>query len=121
MADVIFRGVKNPENCSECFFWSICPCLADFDDYSSILDAVSDGDLVRHEGCPIYPLPEGHGRLIDADAVCKDIVLYRDVETCEAERGNNTQHLERAYGANETLCIVCDAPTIIPAEGGGGE
>lgn len=68
MAELIFRGVKNPANCSECFFWSICPCLADFDDYSAILDAVHDGNLVRHEKCPVSPLPEGHGNLIDMDA-----------------------------------------------------
>lgn len=74
MADVIFRGVKFHKNCSECFFGPICPCLTDYDDYSSILDAVSDGNLVRHEECPVFPLPEGHGRLIDADALRKYIL-----------------------------------------------
>lgn len=98
MAELIFRGVKNPANCSECFFWSICPCLADFDDYSAILDAVHDGNLVRHEECPIVPLPKGHGRLGDLDALEKELAF------------------DYAYAAAK----VChNAPTIAPAEGGG--
>lgn len=104
MADVIFRGVKNPANCSECFFWAICPCLADFDDYSAILDAVHDGNLVRHEECPVSPLPEGHGRLIDADAL-----RTRMYETMDYQDLYLPIHFEMCMG---------DVPTIIEAEGG---
>lgn len=101
MSDLIFRGVKNPANCSECFFWSICPCLADFDDYSAILDSVHDGKLVRHEECPFVPLPEGHGRLIDADRL--GVVL--------------SKNFGWTAGANVMQQLIDAAPTIIEADG----
>jgi len=98
MSEVVFRGVKYPANCADCFFWPICPCLEDFDDYYAILDAVHDGDLVRHEECPVSQIPEGHGRLIDADAL-----LERLIKT------------SRYFGLKFDIDA---APTIIPAEGG---
>jgi hypothetical protein len=108
MADILIRGMEMPtEQRVEVLIFK-SGHVAYYDVYGRYIGQAK-----------AVPLPEKHGRLIDADVVCKDIVLYRDVETWEAERGNDTQHLERAYGANETLCIVCDAPTIIPAEGGG--
>lgn len=103
MADVIFRGVKIPENCAECFFWSICPCLADFDDYSSILDAVSDGDLVRHEECPVSPIPEGHGRIVDAAEIL--------------EKANNSPWFDGDV-AELGLLLGSEVTTIVPSEGG---
>ena len=47
----------------------------------------------RHSDCPIRPLPEKHGRLIDADALCED----------------------RVSNDNVVICAKC-APTIIEAE-----
>lgn len=103
MADVIFRGVKNPANCSECFFWAICPCLADFDDYSAILDAVHDGNLVRHEECPVSPLPEGHVELIDKAEAYDRIA--------EQEGGNYIDMDSVGKGLEE--CQI-----VVPTEGG---
>ena len=117
MADILIRGMEMPENCRECRFAGFGGIRCELNVCMFSGESQSLLSYERMSKCPLVPLPEKHGRLGDLDAVCKDIVLYRDVETCEAERGNNTQHLERAYGANETLCIVCDAPTIIPAEG----
>jgi hypothetical protein len=101
MSEVVFRGVKYPANCADCFFWPICPCLEDFDDYYAILDAVHDGDLVRHEECPVSQIPEGHGDLIDREALMKKgIELDWSVQRWVQE------------------VDIFTAPTIVPAEGG---
>lgn len=119
MSQLIFRGVKNPANCSECFFWSICPCLADFDDYSAILDAVHDGNLVRHEECPVSPLPQDHGRLGDLTEIEKKLQKTLD--------GMGDRWLSSPTLMAQRVAIVADlkkvkeAPTIIPAEGGGAQ
>lgn len=64
----------------------------------------------RLEDCPLIPLPEGHGDLIDRDALLNegaDISDGYDVGGfCEAtEWGYSTKMIE-------------NAPTIVPAEGG---
>lgn len=50
------------------------------------------------------PLPEGHGRLIDADALREDWL----------ENGEN----EHVYDTNAMLYSIDNSPTIVPAEGG---
>ena len=52
----------------------------------------------RGENCPLIPLPEGHGRLIDADALMNNIgdVPYK----------------------GSVRRVLMSAPTIVPAEGG---
>lgn len=111
MADLIFRGVKIPANCSECSFWSICPCLAEFDDYTAILDAVHDGNLVRHEKCPVSPIPEGHGRLIDAER-------FRVILCRLKERQNDDV---ATHALNWAIECLDKMDTIVPAEGGTDE
>lgn len=55
----------------------------------------------RHEDCPIIcQLPEGHGRLVDADK------LADDMKARKAFFGR----------LSDPQCLVEDAPTIIPAE-----
>ena len=52
----------------------------------------------------VVPLPEGHGRLIDADALREDWL----------ENGEN----EHVYDTNAMLYSIDNSPTIVPAEGG---
>ena len=49
----------------------------------------------RMESCPFVPVPE-HGRLIDADKLFARVTDY--------------------YGTSYTIDMICEAPTIIPAE-----
>ena len=50
---------------------------------------------------PLVPLPEGHGKLVDADAIMTNLgdVLYK----------------------GSVRRVLMSAPTIVPAEGGGEE
>lgn len=51
----------------------------------------------RGENCPLVPLPEGHGRLGDLDALQKEF--------------------KKSHGG-KILMLIDTAPTIVPAEGG---
>lgn len=50
----------------------------------------------RLEDCPLIPLPEGHGRCIDADALQEEFKKFHD---------------------GKRLMLIDTAPTIVPAEG----
>ena len=103
MADLIIRGVKMPDGCDNCglsYFeigetndGELCTVLMCYIMNQGTNVAVYDGN--RPSWCPIVPLPDGHGRLIDADAID---TTYSDPEVIETLR---------------------EAPTVIPAEGGG--
>ena len=57
----------------------------------------------RDDACPLVPLPEGHGRLVDADALMSDISFFD---------GGNWHY---GYSVKQ----IQYAPTILEAEGGG--
>ena len=58
--------------------------------------------IKRHKDCPLIEVPDGHGRLIDADALREEWL----------ENGEN----EYVYDTNSFLDSIDDAPTIIPAD-----
>lgn len=109
---VLIRGMEMPKNCGECERWCICKCVADFDDFESICNAVEDGDLVRDENCPLIEVPP-HGRLIDADELKENIT-----EEAINLRMNGLKGTPRST-ENQRWAIarLDEAPTIIEAEG----
>jgi len=97
MAELIIRGMEMPESCFD------CPI---FDNFCQERCGVT-GTLVYGEidpqretlpDCPLIPLPEGHGRLIDADGLQEEFKKSHD---------------------GKRLMLIDTAPTIVPAEGGG--
>lgn len=106
MADLVIRGMEMPETCGLCQL-----CLDD----SRICNGYCMffhrrvNMMERDKNCPIIPLPEGHGRLIDAEA-------YVD-------------YMQNRYDNNEITngdwidfrLSLKDQPTIVPAEGGTDE
>lgn len=89
MADVLIRGMEMPIGCFYCpigaeqyFTGSIrCPLLG---------KAVGYFDEVKNKrdmNCPLDPLPEGHGRLIDADACHSPEDLNNEPTIVPAEGG----------------------------------
>lgn len=108
---VIVKGMKMPKNCNECDFchWSnlhqtgICDRCGD---EPVCPDYGTDYRRTRARFCPLVELPEKHGRLIDAN------VLIEELKGC---------HLPGAPYVDAGISIaigkVCDAPTIIEAEG----
>ena len=90
---IIIQGMEMPESCYECDF-----AYQDQDSEHNvewICAALHRNAQMyeRREDCPLLPLPEKHGRLIDADALF-----------------NGEHNLYSWYEIDE-------APTVIPAEG----
>ena len=93
MADLVIRGMKMPETCGLCLL-----CLDD----SRICNGYCMffhrrvNMMERDKNCPIIPLPEGHGRLGDLDALQEEFKKSHD---------------------GKRLMLIHTAPTIVPAEG----
>lgn len=133
MADILIRGMEMPESCFECvttnsFFRNLhCDKLEGMSGFVGSLPHKND----RHPNCPLVPLPEKYGRLIDADA------LYERAASLDAQALDYVAKLIERDGdeistewkiwsailAERTAFKhdVFDAPTIIPAEGGENE
>lgn len=111
MADVIIRGLEIPESCFEClqtnsFFRNLhCDELEGVGEFVG-LPHTND----RHPNCPLGFLPEGHGKIIDADAIW----------------GNMTEDQARAFQRGlasdvDLFEILEAANAIVPAEKGNDE
>ena len=107
MADILIR-MEMPNNVFDCPLnsFGICNLAQDETHCDCIVDS-------HPEWCPLIPLQEGHGRLIDADA------LIDALETQDYSCAPDT--LEDWTPQDMTVAEIADithAPTIVPAEGG---
>lgn len=112
MADMIIRGIDTPESCFACvqthlFFRNLhCSELEGMSSFIGSLPHSND----RHPNCPLSSLPEGHGKIIDADAIW----------------GNMTEDQARAFQRGlasdvDLFEILEAANAIVPAEKGKDE
>ena len=96
--------MEMPENCA------VCPFVTEYSRCVFLGMYAIDEDR-RADNCPIIcQLPEGHGRLVDADAAVNDI--RNEIRESKME-GIPTDHLwlTKCWIADEDIC-----PTIVPAE-----
>lgn len=98
MADILIRGMaKMPGNCRECMFAGFGGMRHEL---NVCMFSGESQSLISHERmskCPLVPLPEGHGRLGDLDALQEEFKKSHD---------------------GKRLMLIDTAPTIVPAEGG---
>lgn len=105
MADIVIRGMEMPKTCQICRtakFDRIVGC-EEWDRLS-----IAQRMYMRSETCPLIPLPEGHGRLIDADKLTPDMGNY-------ITGGSGTvgsMCTMRGYSQRK----IDNAPTILEAE-----
>ena len=59
------RDVKFPKACEQCHFYDGLLCC--------VMDTYVHDPENKHEECPLIEIPDNHGRLIDADAMIRDI------------------------------------------------
>lgn len=122
MADILIRGMEMPKDCPHCDFAAIgyaSPMSSDCTLYCRAVDKFKDCateilkdkpyEVISHyndrpDWCPIVPLPEGHGRLVDAREVLEKADKAPWFDGDVAELG---------------LLLGSEVTTIIPAEGGG--
>lgn len=102
---VVILGMEIPEHCGECGI-EFCTKWINHD------------ARTRPKDCPLRPLPEKHGRLIDADAfktMCREAV--RDIRD-EVFLPQDIEKVRVLSEVTENLCLDLDeAPTIVEAEG----
>lgn len=109
MADVLIRGIKMPEYCYE------CPCHNGESGYCQAYKSGYLYSIERPAKCPLLPLQEGHGRLIDADALER---VCQEIADCDWNKRAAPYSWEYAY-QQFIDDEIASAPTIIEAEGGG--
>jgi hypothetical protein len=98
MPDILIRGMEMPTNVLDCPLnsFGICDLAQD----ETHCDCSQDS---RPEWCPLVPLPEGHGRLVDAREVLEkaDKASWFDGDVSELG-----------------LLLGSEVTTVVPAEGG---
>ena len=104
---VIVKGMKMPKSCGECRF------LIDNWCYTAEDNGMRLNSLTRKPSwCPLVALPEKHGRLIDGDALCEDLLKRWDIADTRKEE------LIRAVMADIATPIIVIQPTVIEEEDG---
>lgn len=81
MADIVIRGMEIPDGCHHCRFSYLDEGETNGGEPCSVImcSAMEQGtngaeyDGNRPFWCPLVPIPEGHGRLGDLDALMKNI------------------------------------------------
>ncbi len=109
---VIVKGMEMPENCGE------CRLMTDFWCYAKMVNGQPGPTFMdrRPDWCPLRPLPEKHGRLVDADALSDEYALM----TCEIHGfrieplGVGDEHAKLKFKPWR------EVPTIVEAEGHAG-
>lgn len=137
MADFIIKGMGMPKTCNECPL-NVSIYTYDGGDETCALNAW-DGyseqpKTTRHPDCPLFPLPEGHGDLVERKALnlfpdYKDVRnrIKQTIKATERDGRNITgvtiDLLKQTLVALDSLRSVrryfLNAKTIVPAEGGG--
>ena len=73
---ILIKGMRMPENCIKCpmQFGGMCYVMPAEVDESRVAPTVEDAwKQGKPDWCPLVEIPE-HGRLIDADKMCADLV-----------------------------------------------
>lgn len=100
---VYIKGMRMPENCCECGIRGYDANAEEEYCPFSLIECLSIG---RQDSCPLIALPDKHGRLGDLDALIHEL--------------NNSHYPGAPYvdaGISIAIRKVCDAPTIVEAEG----
>lgn len=103
MSDLLIKGMEMPQNCEKCD-------LKVWDEYDDVdyvcpFSGVIVLNIGRQGSCPLVEVPP-HGRLIDADA------LVKEVEDIAKELPSDSIGAERFKLFAE---FITEMPTIIPA------
>ena len=106
----VYIDMEMPKSCRKCMIsqpdgcgW-ICPII----ESKPIVDGRVNS---RHPHCPLVPVPEPHGRLIDADEF--DERIRQAGGMCEEELTEDFKD-----GVQTVLAMLKTQTTIIPAEEG---
>lgn len=111
---ILIEGINMPENCFDCpFMYGRKYCLSnskiEFNDpeYSELKR--------RHDDCPLVPVPEPHGRLIDESKI--SLAKYEQAAHDALHNGKGSILYDSGVlaGARAITQLVRRAPTVIPS------
>lgn len=113
MPDIMIKGMVLPNCCFD------CPVFDDFcQERCGVTGTLMYGEIdFKREtlpDCPLVPLPERHGRLIDADALINELQNLFDKREKDAMFSGNRK---ASVTWNDAIYRIKAAPTIVPAEG----
>lgn len=133
MADILIRGMEMPKTCVQCDLKRYDQERIWTDNGIELLGAwvcKRTDEIIwntqRGENCPLDPLPEGHGRLIDGDVLLEQIRDGFDAAEKWVDAVKNDTEIKPRAEATVVAFWECGAkvktaPTIVPAEGGADE
>jgi len=110
MADLLIRGMEMPKYTTKAEFG--------IDADGNPLCMVYHEDGTEPDIYDVVPLPEGHRRLIDADALIRAMFTASD-GTIMRNTNIDGWHFEMRY--KDIKKHIRNAPTIVPAEGGNAD
>ena len=89
-------------------------CQLKEEGFCNLTNELANDICKRNNDCPLIPLPEHHGRLIDADKMKQNRHMGDDCNNCPMDW--KTCHYIRGF-AKEDFCIwIDDEPTVVEAE-----
>ena len=108
MADLVIRDMEMPISCEKCPFndyeQGFCFAVCEFGNSGwPQFSLIVGGIKTRHPKCPLVPIPEGHGRIVDAAEIL--------------EKANNSPWFDGDV-SELGLLLGSEVTTIVPAEGG---
>lgn len=106
MADILIRGVEMPKDGRK---HTVLLQFLEDGKCRGIVEYSKSYDDRSVKVFEVVPLPEGHGRLIDADALFE--VMGQDTERWLID---DISYIE----TDDAISAIYKAPTIVPAEGG---
>ena len=108
---IIIRGMEMPENCSVCPLSKLSPTGESLVCNATLFHVPWDE---RSEDCPLLPLPEKHGRLVDVDELQK-VKFHPLPYTHITPSDVHAESYKRGW--NDAIdAITEDAPTVVKAE-----
>lgn len=116
MADILIRGMEMPQRCKACRFCGFGGRRSELNVCMFTGESQPKLSQERMSKCPLVPVPP-HGRLIDADALDRAFTDQRfNSDGTLNHWGDRPGWCMHGY---EVEKLIADAPTIVPAEGGG--
>lgn len=121
MPDIVIRGMNMPKTCCECDLKFYDPEKRwDENGIEQIGAWVCKRtreiiwNTQRSDNCPLGPLPEGHGGMIDLYALINELHNLLDKREKDAAFSGNRGP---SVTWNDAICSILAAPVIVPAEG----
>lgn len=112
MGSVLIKGMDMPQNCAECVFCNQLGLIA-----CDRLRRFLDRDTYykqREDDCPVLPLPENYGNLIDVDRFRADYNMAEDCAGCASYKNYSCDGGYDRYTKMDFCEMLDTAEIVVP-------